>query len=130
MKYQKKSIWSLKQDVKLLNKVVIKYFVDAIELALNRHDVQMNSIRYVIPHISSMYFYNKLSEEINRRGIDLPVEKWYTNLTTVGNCGSVAIFAALDKLLRTHPMEKEDRILLLIPESGRFSYGVVLLTVK
>lgn len=113
-----------------MNKVVIKYFVDAIEQALSRHDVQMNSIRYVIPHISSMYFYNKLSEEINRRGIDLPVEKWYTNLTTVGNCGSVAIFAALDELLRTHPMEKEDRILLLIPESGRFSYGVVLLTVK
>lgn len=126
----KKSIWSLKQDVKLLNKVVIKYFVDAIELALSRHDVQMDSIRYVIPHISSMYFYNKLSGEINRRGIDLPVEKWFTNLTTVGNCGSVAIFAALDELLRTHPMEKEDKILLLIPESGRFSYGIVLLTVK
>ena len=126
-----KSVWCIKQNVKLLNEVAIRYFVDAIELAFQRHpDVDMENIRYVIPHISSMFFYNKLSEEITSRNINLPEKKWYTNLTTVGNCGSVAIFAALDELLRTKPMEKEDKILLLIPESGRFSYGVVLLTVK
>jgi 3-oxoacyl-[acyl-carrier-protein] synthase III len=124
------SIWSIKQNVKLLNKVVIKYFVDAIELALKKHPVNMEQVRYVIPHISSMYFYDKLYDEICSRGLDLPCSKWFTNLTWVGNCGSAAIFAALDELLRTKEVVRGDKILLLVPESGRSSYGIVLLTVK
>ena len=77
-----------------------------------------------------MYFYHVLAKEIEGRGIDLPTEKWFANLTTVGNVGSVAIFAALNELVRTKELNDGDKILLLVPESGRFSYGVVLLTVK
>ena len=77
-----------------------------------------------------MHFYYVLAKEIEGRGIDLPTEKWFTNLTTVGNIGSVAIFAALDELVRTKELNEGDKVLLLVPESGRFSYGVVLLTVR
>ena len=112
----------------LLNEFTIARFVDAIERAISLHDVDLNKIRYVIPHISSMFFYKKLEDEINARGINLPESKWYTNLTWVGNVGSVAPVAALDELLRTMPIEPGDQIMLLVPESGRFSYGVALLT--
>lgn len=121
------SVWCCKQNVKLLNKYVIKYFVDAIEMAIDRLFLKDEEITYVIPHISSMYFYQRLADEISNRGIDLPVSKWFTNLTSVGNVGSVAPFAALDELLRTKDIKVGDRILLLVPESGRFSYGVVSL---
>ena len=121
------SVWCCKQNVKLLNKYVIKYFVDAIEMAMDRLLLKDEEIAYVIPHISSMYFYQRLADEISRRGIDLPTSKWFTNLPTVGNVGSVAPFAALDELLRTKDVKRGDRILLLVPESGRFSYGVVSL---
>lgn len=123
------SVWCCKQNVKLLNKYVIKYFVDAIEMAMDRLFLKDEEITYVIPHISSMYFYQRLADEISNRGIDLPVSKWFTNLTSVGNVGSVAPFAALDELLRTKDIKVGDRILLLVPESGRFSYGVVSLLV-
>lgn len=121
------SVWCCKQNVKLLNKYVIKHFVDAIEIAMDRLSLKDEEITYVIPHISSMYFYQRLADEISNRGIDLPVSKWFTNLTSVGNVGSVAPFAALDELLRTKDIKVGDRILLLVPESGRFSYGVVSL---
>lgn len=123
-----KSLWAIKQDVKLLNEFAIARFVDAIERAISLHDVNLDRIRYVIPHISSMFFYKKLEDEINSRCINLPEEKWYTNLTWVGNVGSVAPMAALDELLRTMPIEPGDQIMLLVPESGRFSYGIALLT--
>ena len=126
----KKSIWCIKQDVKLLNNNVVKRFVDAIISAFSHHQVATNKIRYIIPHISSMYFYDRLADEIDKRGLNLPRTKWFTNLTTVGNIGCVSIYAALDELLKTKEMENDDQILLLVPESGRFSYGVVLLTVK
>lgn len=126
----KKSVWCIKQDVKLLNNNVVKRFVDAIISAFSYHQVATNKIRYIIPHISSMYFYDRLADEIDKRGLNLPRTKWFTNLTTVGNIGCVSIYAALDELLKTKEMENDDQILLLVPESGRFSYGVVLLTVK
>lgn len=125
-----KSIWSIKQDVKLLNEVVVTRFVDAIEMALKKNHLDAAMVDYIIPHISSMYFYRLLANELENRGIDLPTEKWFTNLTTVGNVGSVAIFAGLDELIRSGRLKNDNKILLLVPESGRFTYGIVLLTVK
>lgn len=125
-----KSVWCIKQNVKLLNEVVIPLFVDAIEIAFKKHNVSPEVIDYVIPHISSMYFYNVLAKEIDSRGIDMKTDKWFTNLTTVGNIGSVSIFAGLDELVHSGRLIDGNKILLLVPESGRFTYGVVLLTVK
>ena len=113
-----------------LNEHAIRLFVDAIVYAFQKHDIDPNSINYVIPHISSMFFYHKLDEEIQRRKIPLDESRWFTNLTSVGNIGSVSIFAALDELVKTKSLCDGEKILLLVPESGRFSYGVVLLTVK
>lgn len=77
-----------------------------------------------------MFFYQKLSEEMKLRNIDLKEEKWFTNLTTVGNIASAAIFAAEEELYFSGKLISGDKILLLVPESGRFSYGTVLLTVN
>ncbi|WP_275451363.1 3-oxoacyl-[acyl-carrier-protein] synthase III C-terminal domain-containing protein, partial [Prevotella intermedia] len=49
-------------------------------------------------------------------------------LTSVGNIGSAAIYVALDELIRTKDLKRGGKILLLVPESGRFSYGTVLLS--
>lgn len=123
-----KSIWSLKQDVRQLNTFGIPYFVDAIETALENACMKPEEINYVIPHISSMYFYGRLEEELHNRGMNLPTERWFTNLTWVGNIGSAAPFAALDEFIKTKTLSKGDTIMLIVPESGRFSYGIAMLT--
>ena len=74
-------------------------------------------------------FTIELLHEIQERNIDLGEEKWFLNLTKVGNIGSASIFVALDELVRTNELKKGEKILLLVPESGRFSYGTVLITV-
>ena len=104
-----KSIWSLKQDVRQLNEYGIPYFVDAVEAAFAKGGIDPGEITYVIPHISSMYFYKRLDEELQKRDIQLPTDKWFTNLTWVGNVGSVSPFAALDELIRTKPLKKETK---------------------
>lgn len=124
-----KSVWSLKQDVRQLNENSMKYFVDAVESALKETDQNCNEITYAIPHLSSMYFYDKLDQEFKRRGIDLPTSKWFTNLTWVGNIGSASPFTALDELIKTKDIKQGDKILLMVPESGRFSCGAALFTV-
>lgn len=124
-----KSVWSLKQDVRQLNENSMKYFVDAVESALKETGQNCNEITYAIPHLSSMYFYDKLDQEFKRRGIDLPTSKWFTNLTWVGNIGSASPFTALDELIKTKDIKQGDKILLMVPESGRFSCGAALFTV-
>lgn len=118
-----------KQDIRQLKKYIIKYWVDHIETVLARHHVKAEEIDYVIPHVSSMFFHEKLNDEIVARGIALTKEKWFTNLTSVGNIGSAAIYVALEELIRTKEIKRGNKILLLVPESGRFSYGTVLLSV-
>ncbi len=126
--FRKHSIWSLKQDVKQLNEFSMLYFVDAVESALKSTQTNTADVAYMIPHISSMYFYEKLNSEFKRRHIDLPTSKWFTNLTTVGNIGSASPFVALDEFIKTQKLRKGEKILLAVPESGRFSCGLALLT--
>lgn len=124
-----RSIWALKQDVRQLNKYAMLHFVDVVESSLKETGTGYDNITYVIPHVSSMYFYDLLVEEFKNRGIELPTNKWFTNLTTVGNIGSASPFVALDEFIRTRQLKKGETILLIVPESGRFSCGTALLTV-
>jgi len=124
-----RSVWSLKQDVRQLNKYAVSYFAKAVESSLEETNTFCEDITYFIPHISSMYFYDRLDTEFQNKGIDLPTSKWFTNLTTVGNMGSASPFIALEEFIRTQNPQKGEKILLFVPESGRFSCGTALLTV-
>ena len=117
-----------KQDIRQLKKYAIKYWVDHIETTLAKHNLNPEEVDYVLPHLSSMLFYDQVNEELKSRGIALTKEKWFVNLPSVGNVGSAAIYVALEELMRTKEIKQGQKILLLVPESGRFSYGTVLLT--
>jgi 3-oxoacyl-[acyl-carrier-protein] synthase-3 len=125
-----RSVFTVKQDIRLLKPNIIRYWVDHIEYCLEKHQVNPTEINYVIPHVSSMFFHGKLAEEIDARNIDLGTHKWFTNLTEIGNIASASIFAGLDDLYKSGQLKANDKILLLVPESGRFSYGTVLLTAE
>ena len=125
-----RSVLTVKQDIRLLRPNIIRYWVDHLEYCLKKYDLNPADVNYVIPHVSSMFFYGKLAEEIETRNIDLGTNKWFTNLTEIGNIASASIFAALDDLNNPGRLKANDKILLLVPESGRFSYGTVLLTVQ
>lgn len=117
-----------KQDIRQLKKYAIKYWVDHIETTLVKHNLNPEEVDYVLPHLSSMLFYDQVNDELIARGIALTKEKWFVNLPSVGNVGSAAIYVALEELMRTKGVTQGQKILLLVPESGRFSYGSVLLT--
>ena len=117
-----------KQDIRQLKKHAIKYWVDHIETVLAKHNLNPEEVDYVLPHLSSMLFYDQVNDELIARGIALTKEKWFVNLPSVGNVGSAAIYVALEELMRTKGLKQGQKILLLVPESGRFSYGSVLLS--
>ncbi|MBU8892899.1 MAG: beta-ketoacyl-ACP synthase III [Bacteroidales bacterium] len=125
-----KSIFSVKQDVKLLDKYVVNRCISALAKSLNKRNINSyKDVDYFLPHLSSMYFKQKLYDELKDQGIEIPNEKWFTNLTNVGNVGSASIYIILEELFHSKKLKKGEKILLMVPESGRFSYAYAYLTV-
>jgi 3-oxoacyl-[acyl-carrier-protein] synthase III len=125
----KQSIFSIKQDVKLLDKNILIKGAESMKNALDKNAIISNQIDYFLPHVSSNYFVEGLKESLLDKGINLPDEKWFMNLSRVGNVGSASIYLALDELMNSGKLKKGDKILLSVPESGRFSFAYAYLTV-
>lgn len=125
----KQSIFSLKQDVKLLDKNILVKGVESLKVAFEKHGKKSSEIDYFLPHISSYYFEEKLKELIKEEGLHIPETSWFTNLNKVGNVGSASIYLMLEELFNSGKLQKGQKIVLSVPESGRFSYAYAHLTV-
>ena len=123
-----KSIFSVKQDVKLLNEKITDYTVQKpLEMMLEKGIFKPDEIDWFLPHYSSNYFRNEVYEKMKNAGCDIPQEKWFTNLTDVGNTGSASIYIMLSELFKSGKIKKGEKLLCYIPESGRFSTAFMLL---
>lgn len=122
------SVLSIKQDPKLLAKHIIDLGIESMLAALEKHDENIDSVTLFLPHISSYYFQPLTLQKVEEQGINLPIEKWFTNLRSKGNVGSASIYLMIEELLNTKQVSKGDRILLFVPESARFSYVIGMLT--
>ncbi len=127
--FSERGVMAMKQDVRLLEKNIAQ--VGAMELAkvLEKHKLNINEIDYLLPHISSEYFRPKVADALYHFKVGVPQEKWFTNLTTIGNVGSASIYLMLEALFYSGTLKKGEKILCLVPESARFSYAFSLLTV-
>ncbi|HLW33820.1 MAG TPA: beta-ketoacyl-ACP synthase III [Aequorivita sp.] len=125
----KNSLFAMKQDVKLLGENILQKGVESMKHAMEKHGIVEADIDYYLPHISSYYFKDNLYNEIERQGLHLPWEKWFLNLTKVGNVGAGSIFLMLEELVSSGNLKTGDRIFLQVPESARFAYSYAYLTV-
>lgn len=123
------SIFALKQDTKILDKYILVKGAESLRASFTKHDLDPDSIDHVLAHISSGYFKEGLKEEFAKVGLDFPWEKWFYNLSEVGNIGAGSIFIAVEQLMNSSKLKKGKRIMLCVPESGRFAYSCALLTV-
>ena len=123
-----KSIFSVKQDVKLLNKYVSYYTVQKpLEMMLEKKMFVPDEIDWFLPHYSSHYFRDEAYEKMKNAHCDIPQEKWFTNLQDKGNTGSASIYVMMEELFNSGKLSRGDKLLCYIPESGRFSTAFMLL---
>lgn len=123
------SVLSLKQDVKMLSENIVNKGFSFLSVLLGKKGIDINSIDYFLPHMSSHFFKDKIYEVLEANNIGIPYEKWFYNLKTKGNVGAGSIYIMLEELFYSGKLKKGDRILLAVPESARFSYAFALLTV-
>lgn len=126
---QSKSVFSIKQDVKLLSEKIVKLGFNKLKSILDKRNQDINEIDYLLPHISSYFFEDKIADILEKNGIPIPKEKWFTNLSTKGNVGAGSIYLMVDEIFHSGKLKRGEKILLAVPESSRFSYVFSLLTV-
>lgn len=124
------SVMSVKQDVKLLNDNIMFYAAQKpVPEVAEKHGIRPEDVDWFVPHYSSDYFRTRLFDALKAGGFEIPMEKWFTNLSTKGNTGSASIYIMLDELIRSGRLKSGEKIMCWVPESGRFSTAFMLLTV-
>ena len=123
------SVFSMKQDAKLLDNKIVELFCQWIPELIEKHKLSSDDVTYFLPHMSSFYFEEKIHKQFADAGLPFAKEKWFTNLSTKGNVGAGSIYLMVDELLKSDKLNKGDKIILMVPESARFSYVISLLTV-
>jgi 3-oxoacyl-[acyl-carrier-protein] synthase-3 len=123
------SVLSIKQDVKLLSENIVLLGGEGLKAVLAKHNVNTADVNFFLPHMSSEFFRLKIFDQliVNENGI--PHDKWFANLSNVGNVGAASVYLMVDELFNSGRLNVGDKILLLVPESSRFSYMYSLLTV-
>jgi len=87
------------------------------------------TIDWLLPHLSSYLFQQPIHDTLAEMGFRIPYEKWFTNLDSKGNTGAASIFIMLEELCSSGRLKSGDRLLCAIPESARFSFAYMHLTV-
>lgn len=124
-----KSLFSIKQDIKLLSDNIIQLGGKKIVEIFEKKGLTADDVDYFLPHISSEYFRPRIFEMMAQLGKTIPYEKWFINLYKLGNVGAGSAYLMVHELFNSGKLKKGEKILLLVPESGRFSYMYAMLTV-
>ncbi len=126
---QEKSVFALQQDTKELENTITKYGGMFLSDVCKKHNFKPEEVDFFLPHMSSEFFRKKIIEDSNKQGLPIANEKWFTNLHKVGNVGAASAFLMLEELFNEGKFKKGQKILVMVPESARFSYTYAFLTV-
>ena len=118
----------LKQDFQLLENITplgLQRYLELVESG----KIDPFSIDWALYHFSSHHFREEMVKAAQRAGAPINKDKIFTNLYEKGNTGSASIYVMLEELFNGGRLKDGERILLMVPESGRFIVSFVQMTV-
>ncbi|MDZ7695763.1 MAG: 3-oxoacyl-[acyl-carrier-protein] synthase III C-terminal domain-containing protein [Deltaproteobacteria bacterium] len=122
--------FAIKQDVRLLNEATGPALLErTLPAVIEKYGLRPDAITWFLPHYSSAYFRQETFDRFKKAGLEIPFDRWFTNLSQKGNTGAASIYIMLSSLFRSDRLKAGDRILCFVPESGRFSVGFAFMTV-
>jgi 3-oxoacyl-[acyl-carrier-protein] synthase-3 len=126
----RQGFYALKQDARLLNEHILPASIDRALIPIaRRRGLKPADYTWFLPHYSSEYFRDRVHQRMVEQGFEIPQDRWFTNLTRVGNVGSASMYLILEELFYSGKLKAGDRLLCYIPESARFSFCYMQLTV-
>ena len=117
----------IRQDTELLPQIV-RLGVEEYLRLIQRGLIAPEKLDHFLCHYSSHFFKTEIVRFLEAAGLGIPESRWFTNLYTKGNTGAASIFIMLEEALNGGRFRPGDGILLMVPESGRFTVSFARLT--
>jgi 3-oxoacyl-[acyl-carrier-protein] synthase-3 len=118
----------LRQDIRLLPRLFelgIHEYVDLVRAGR----ITPSDVDLFLCHYSSKKFEPIVDELMQKAGLAIDKERWFSNLTVRGNTGSASMLIMMADALRQRALEPGQRVLCFVPESGRFTISFAQFTV-
>jgi len=122
-------LFVLRQDTDLLHEGLSASVIAMGKDLVDEGKINANEVKWFLPHISSKILGDKLYPLAVEAGLSWPKDEWFTNLETKGNTGAASIFIILEELMQSGKLAAGDKIVTMVPESGRFSVSYAQFTV-
>ncbi|MBV9046613.1 MAG: beta-ketoacyl-ACP synthase III [Alphaproteobacteria bacterium] len=117
---------ALLQDFELLKRVIRAW----VGVYLEKVDVKRiipDSVDWLLCHYSAKSLREEIVSLLEKTDAMIPQQKWFSNLPRVGNIGSASIWVMLDEFLKSGRLKRGERVLCVVPESGRALVGFMML---
>lgn len=119
---------NLHQTTDLLGDVVRVCVAGVFDL-IEAGKLDPKRVDWWVTHYSSHLFREQANELFVRGGLTIDPDRVFTNLYTTGNVGAASFPLMLGDLFRGGRLKPGERIVCIVPESGRFLFGYVILRV-
>ncbi|MGW4741978.1 3-oxoacyl-[acyl-carrier-protein] synthase III C-terminal domain-containing protein [Nocardia xishanensis] len=116
-----------RQKLALLPHLVNIGIIEAQRL-IDAGKIDLDRLDWFPAHYSSERMKELLIGEMRRADLHIAQEKWFSNLTRVGNIGSASIYIILDEMLTEGMIKPGETVVCMVPESGRFAISFMHLT--
>lgn len=117
---------ALLQDFELLKRV-IRAWVGVYLQKVDEGRIDPARVDHLLCHYSARSLREEIVALLEKTAGMIPEEKWFSNLASVGNIGSASIWVMLDGFLKSGRLKAGEKILCVVPESGRAFVGFMLL---
>jgi 3-oxoacyl-[acyl-carrier-protein] synthase-3 len=118
----------LRQDIRLLPRLFELGIHEYVDLVRARR-ITPEAVDLFLCHYSSKKFEPIVDELMQKAGLSIAKERWFSNLTVRGNTGAASMLIMMADALRERPLRAGQRILCFVPESGRFTISFAQFTV-
>jgi len=119
---------ALQQDFTLL-KSVIRAWIGVYLEKVDAGRIDPGAVDHLLCHYSAQSLREEIVGLLEATDAMIPQERWFSTLAQSGNVGSASIWIMLDALARARPLKAGEKILCIVPESGRAMVGFMMLEV-
>lgn len=116
---------ALVQDFELL-KIVIRAWIGVWLEKVDTGRIAPDRVDHLLCHYSARSLREEIVGLLESTAAMIPEEKWFSNLSSVGNIGAASIWVMLDAFLKSGRARRGERVLLIVPESGRAMVGFAM----
>ena len=108
---------------------VIRAWIGVYLQKVDEGRIDPAAVDWLLCHYSARSLREEIVGLLQSTAAMIPEDRWFTTLAYTGNVGSASIWIMLDALMKSGQLRSGQKVLAIVPESGRAMVGFMMLEV-